>query len=124
MAKKAYKLKCTGLTWLKVSMVQTQSPALLSFQFRQQLSDDPRLIVGVVRDKGVILIGSFLVFILRVKEQSQEEVVGKSQLQPQEMVGEGHHHEQEDRTRGGDEADELDGHRAGLDIKVQQFHTF
>lgn len=112
-----------SLTWLKVSMVQTQSPALLIFQFWQQLSDDPWLIMGIVGDKGVILIVSLPVFILCIKEQSQEEVVGVSQLPPQEMVGVGHHHEEEDRRRGGDEADEVDIIFAGLGVKVHQFPT-
>lgn len=40
------------------------------------------------------------------------------------MVGEGHHHKREDRTCGGDEADEVSVHRAELDVKVQQFCTF
>ena len=97
----------SSLTWLKVTMVQTQSPALFSLQFGQQLSDDPGLIMGVVGDEGVVLIGSFLVFMLCVKEQSQEEVVGVGQVPPQEMVGEGHHHKQENCACGGDKADEF-----------------
>ena len=113
-----------SLTRLEVPMVQTQSPALLSFQFWQQLPDDPWLIVGVVGNKGVILSWSLPVFMLCVKEQSQEEVVGVDQLPPQEMVGEGCHHKQEDRNSGGDKADEFSVHGAGLDIKVQQLHTF
>lgn len=94
-------------TWLKVSMVQTQSPALLSFQFWQQLSDYPWLIMVVVGDKGIILIRSLLVSMFCVKEQSQEVVVGVDQLPPQEMAGEGRHHEQEDYGCDGDKVDEV-----------------
>lgn len=88
-------------------MVQTQSPALLSFQFWQQLSDYPWLIMVVVGDKGIILIRSLLVSMFCVKEQSQEVVVGVDQLPPQEMAGEGRHHEQEDYGCDGDKVDEV-----------------
>lgn len=112
------------LTWLEVPMVQTQSPALLPFQLRQQLPHDPRLVAGVVRDEGVVPLGLLLVFQLSVKEQSQEEVVGVDQLPPHEMVGEGRQHKEEDRARGGDKVDELCVHCAGLDVELQQFLTF
>ena len=51
------------LTWLEVSVVQTQSPALLILQLGQQLPQHPAFIVCVVGDEGVVLM-STLVLVL------------------------------------------------------------
>lgn len=57
-------------------MVQTESPALLSFQHWKHLSVNPELVVNVVGDEGIVEVRSPLLPLPAVIDEGQEEVEG------------------------------------------------
>ena len=54
--------------------MQTESPALLSFQHWKHLLVNPGLVMNVVGDEGVVAVRSFLLPLPLVVEEGQEEV--------------------------------------------------
>lgn len=75
--------------WFKVPVVQTQLPALLAFQLRQQLPHYPQFIMNIIGNKGIVLQTVGLSLLLVIVEESKEKVVGINNLPSEEVKEEG-----------------------------------